>query len=688
MSDLALRNPEHFFNRELSWLKFNERVLEEALDETNPLLERLKFLAIFSTNLDEFIMIRYAGLKEQSDAGIKKRSADGKTPDEQIQLISDALHTTVLEHRRILGEVVLPALAQQGVRLVPMSELNQSEQKAVGKFFHSELFPVLTPLAIDSGHPFPRLPNLSFTFLLEIFDADKDETKRALVQVPNVLPRFFELPGKGHRLVVLEDILKHYAAELFSGHEVKRAHAFRLTRNADFEIAEDEADDLLLLIEDEVRRRRWGDPVRLEVSSDMPKKWKHYLRETLELDEADVYEIPSHLNVGAFMELSSLDAPALKYPPFVTRLPTEYRNTDSIFDAIRKEDILIHHPFHAFDAVLDLIEEAADDPNVLAIKQTLYRVGSRSPVVDALRKAAGNGKLVTTLVELKARFDEENNIVWARELERSGVHVVYGFPELKTHCKALLIVRREGNEIKRYVHLGTGNYNPGTATVYTDMSLLTCDPDIGADVSELFNYLTGFSKQNSWRKLWVAPENLKQSIIHTIQAEAKLAQEGKEAFIVAKMNSLVDPDVIVALYAASQAGVKIELIIRGICCLRPGVKGLSENIQVRSIVGRFLEHSRVFYFKHGGKDKLYIGSADWMQRNLTRRIETLVPIEDSSLKKKVMAVLELSLRDNEKARILQADGHYCQPKRQPGQHRLNAQERLLELSARRLAEVS
>lgn len=681
------RDAQHFFNRELSWLKFNERVLEEAQDETNPLLERLKFLAIFSTNLDEFIMIRYAGLKEQADAGVNKLSFDGMSPTEQLKAISQMLHDLVRKHRKVLVEEVLPALAKEGVCLVPMAELNQVEQKAVHDFFHSELFPVLTPLAVDSGHPFPRLPNLSFCFLLEVSDKNKSELKTALVQVPNVLPRFFALPGKGFRFVILEDILMHYAEELFNGYAVKKAYAFRVTRNADFEIAEDEADDLLLVIEDEVRRRRWGDAVRLEVTSSMPKKWRSYLQANLELDEEDVYEIAKYLNVGAFMELAFLDIPELKDPPFVTRLPTEYRNESSIFEAIRKQDIVIHHPFHAFDAVLNLIEEAADDPHVLAIKQTLYRVGRQSPVVAALMRAAGNGKLVTALVELKARFDEENNIGWARELERSGVHVVYGFPGLKTHCKTLLIVRREGSEMRRYVHVGTGNYNKGTSSVYTDLALLTCDKQLGEDVSELFNYLTGFSKQDSWRKLWVAPETLKSKILQAIYEERDFAKAGKTAKIIAKMNSLVDPDVIVALYEASQAGVKIELIVRGICCLRPGLKDLSETIRVRSIVGRFLEHSRVFYFSHGGRNDVYIGSADWMQRNLTRRVETLIPIEDDRLKKKIMDIIDIYLKDNAKSRFLKSDGRYERPKRQPGQHRLNAQERLLELSARRLAEV-
>ena len=688
MSDIDLRDPQYYFNRELSWLRFNERVLAEAVDPDNPLLEQLKFLAIFSTNLDEFMMIRYAGLKEQAAAGIDKRSADGLTPVEQLDVIASTLHPLVAEHRRLLGKMVLPALEKHGVAVVPVAELQERDQAAVETFFKDELFPVLTPLAVDATHPFPRLPNLSFSIMLDVFDPETQTTKMAVVQVPGVLPRFLKLPGKGYRFAMLEDIIKSRVDALFPGYEVKRAHAFRLTRNADIEIAEDEADDLLQVIEDEVRRRRWGDAVRLEVSADMPKAWRHYLRDTHRLTKDDVYDIDNHLNVGDFMELALLDIPHLRYPPFVTRLPTEYRFEDNIFDAVRQGDILIHHPFHDFDAVLNMIEQAADDPKVLAIKQTLYRVGNRSPVVAALARAAGNGKLVTALVELKARFDEENNIVWAKELERAGVHVVYGFAGLKTHCKALLVVRREGKDIRRYVHLGTGNYNPGTSTIYTDFALLSCDEDLGADTSELFNYLTGFSKQNSWRKLWVAPENLRDKIIEAIDQETAHAEAGEGGHIVAKMNALVDPEVIRALYRASQAGVNIELVVRGICCLRPGVKGVSETISVRSVVGRFLEHSRAFYFQHGGADSLYIGSADWMQRNLNRRVEALVPVEDEHLKRKITQVFDLMLRDNEKARVLQSDGSYVCVKRKPGQKRLNSQERLLELSAKRLAQVA
>jgi polyphosphate kinase len=690
MAEPDLSDPKLYFNRELSWLKFNERVLEEAEDEENPLLERLKFLAIFSTNLDEFMMIRYAGLKEQVAAGIVERSFDGLTPAEQLKAVSDALHPLITRHRKVLRQDVLPALEQHGLKLLPADALAPSDREMVDDYFNRELFPVLTPLAVDSGHPFPRLPNLSFSLLVELFDPDRNEVKTAVVQVPSVLPRFLRLPplsdsDRTFRFVLSEEVIREKVTALFPGHEVRATYAFRLTRDADFEIAEDEADDLLQVIEDEVRKRRWGDAVRLEITARMPEHWAEFLRTTLKLSASDVYRVDNHLNVGDFMELTQLDLPELRYPPFNTRLPTEYRGRSDIFAIVRQQDVLIHHPFHSFDAVLNIIEQAADDPDVLAIKQTLYRVGGRSPVVAALARASGNGKLVTALVELKARFDEENNIVWARELERAGVHVVYGFAGLKTHCKALLIVRREGSEIRRYVHLGTGNYNPGTSTVYTDFALLSCDPELGADVSELFNYLTGFSKQRSWRKLWVAPETLRGELTAAIEREEAHARAGGVGRIIAKMNSLVDPRIIRALYRASQAGVQCDLIVRGICCLRPGVEGVSETIRVRSIVGRFLEHSRAFYFANGGDERLYLGSADWMQRNLTRRVEAVFPVEDPAVKKKVMQVLDLCLRDNVKARELQADGTYVRAKRKAGQRRLDAQERLLEISARRAA---
>lgn len=690
-ADIDLSDPALYFNRELSWLRFNERVLEEAEDADNPLLERLKFLAIFSSNLDEFIMIRYAGLKEQVAADITVRTPDGMSPREQLAAASARIHELVSRHRAVLAEQVLPALATHGVRLRRVAELRGAAAASVRTFFERELFPVLTPLAVDASHPFPRLPNLSFSLLLDVLDPLTGAVRWAVVQVPSVLPRFLRLPGAGQAYVILEDVIRSNVSALFPGNEVRRALGFRVTRNADIDIAEDEADDLLHVIEDEVRRRRWGDAVRLELEANMPEHVRLRLRRAVGVDPEDTYEIANHLNASDFMELAMLDLPRLRYPPLVTRLPTEFRNHASVTEAIRQQDILIHHPFHAFEAVQMLIDQAADDPAVLAIKATLYRVGRDSPIVDALARAAGNGKLVTALVELKARFDEENNIVWARELERAGVHVVYGFAALKTHTKALLVVRREpdakgNNAIRRYVHLGTGNYNTVTAHGYTDLALLTCDADIGADVSELFNFLTGYSKQREWRKLWVAPVTLRARLEQAIARTAASARAGKTARIVAKMNALVDPDIIRALYRASQAGVEIDLVVRGICCLRPGVPSVSERIRVRSIVGRFLEHSRVFYFRNGDEEDMFLSSADWMQRNLDRRVETVVPVTSQRLRAKLLQVLDLCMRDNVKARELQPDGSYRRALRKPGQHRLNAQERLLEESARRLAQ--
>ena len=681
-------DPAWFFNRELSWLAFNARVLEEAADPEQPLLERLKFAAIFGSNLDEFIMIRYAGLKEQVLAGVSAPSFDGLTPTEQLSAIARVLHPMVREHRRVRRDQILPALAERGVAIRAVADLVGEPRDAVDAFWRLELFPVLTPLAIDAGHPFPRLPNLSFSLLLEVVDRSDGSERTAVVQVPSVLPRFLRLPGPGHAFVMLEDVIRDRVGDLFPGYLVRASHAFRITRDADIEIAEDEADDLLQAVADEVRQRRWGDAVRLEVLAGMPSAWVERLRATLHLAPDDVYEVPNHLNVADFMELAMLPIPALRDAPLHPRLPRALRGEGTVFDAVAAGDVLLHHPFHAFDAVLRLLEEAAEDPNVLAIKQTLYRVGRRSPVVAALARAAGNGKLVTALVELKARFDEENNIGWARELERAGVHVVYGVPGLKTHAKLLLVVRREQGgdgapSIRRYVHVGTGNYNPGTAVLYTDMGLLTCDPDLGADVSELFNVLTGFSKQRSWRRLWVAPDALRVPLLESIAAEAAFARAGAPARIVAKMNALVDPEVIAALYDASQAGVEVDLLVRGVCCLRPGVPGLSERIRVRSIVGRFLEHARCVYFEAGGAQRLYLGSADWMQRNLNARVEAVFPIDDPKVRREVLDVLELGLRDNVKARELQPDGTYVRVRRKPGQRRVDAQAKLIAASRRK-----
>jgi polyphosphate kinase len=504
-----------------------------------------------------------------------------------------------------------------------------------------------------------------------------------VVQVPSVLPRFVRLPGPGHAFVILEDVIASRLGALFPGHAIGRTHGFRITRDADLEIAADEADDLMQVVEDGVRRRRWGDAVRLEVVRGMPAPWCERLRLALRVERAEVFEVPNHLNVSDFIELAALDLPELRDPPFVAPMAPELHRHASVFDAVRASDVLVHHPYQSFETLLELLDAAAEDPDVLAIKQTLYRVGRRSPVVAALARAAGNGKLVTALVELKARFDEENNIVWARQLERAGVHVVLGVAGLKTHAKALMVVRRERGDdgvivIRRYVHLGTGNYNPGTATLYTDFGLLTCDPDLGSDVAELFNLITGFSKQRTWRKLWVAPDTLRSRLLAAIAREAEHAREGRPAGIVAKMNALVDPEIIRALYAASRDGVAIDLLVRGVCCLRPGVPGVSETIRVRSVVGRFLEHARAFVFRDGGAEAVWLSSADWMPRNFGGRVEVAFPIESPTLKRQVRETLELELRDTVRARELQSDGRYVRVARRTGQRKLEAQDRLLE----------
>ncbi len=685
-----LADQAYYFNRELSWLRFNERVLEEAEDAGNPPLERLRFLAIFGSNLDEFVMIRYAGLKEQAEAGVEQLTPDGRSPTEQLREVSAAIQALVTRHRRVLGDEVLPALAKSGVRIRRVSDLDEAGREAVERFFEEQAFPVLTPLAIDPAHPFPRLPNLAFALLLDVVDRDDGARRTALLQVPGVLPRFVPVPGGAHDFVLLEDVIRAYAERLMGGDGVRAAYAFRVTRDADIDIRADEADDLLRAIEDGVRRRRWGDAVRLEVEEGIPARWRAWLQEVLELDERDVFDVPHHLGANDFHELAQLPLPALRFAPSRPRVPAALRAHGSVMAAMAAGDVLLHFPFHAFDALQRLLDEAADDPEVLAIKMTLYRVGARSPVVAALARAAENGKVVSATVELQARFDEEHNVGWARELERAGVHVSFGMPGRKTHAKALLVVRREvaadGHVVaRRYVHLGTGNYNPATATGYTDMGLLSCDAGLAADVSDLFNSLTGGAKRVAWRKLWVAPDNLRERVLAAIDREADHARAGRPSGIRAQMNALVDPEVIRALYRASQAGVPIDLVVRGICCLRPGVPGVSETIRVRSIVGRFLEHQRIVHFRDGGADRVYLGSADWMQRNLQRRVEALFPIEDPRLAREVLDVLALYLRDDVKARELTESGRYVRPRRRPGRHPVEAQRVLLERAAKRSA---
>ncbi len=662
-------NRQLLFNRELSWLEFNRRVLDEARDHAHPLLERLKFLSIFSTNLDEFFMIRVSGLKQQVEAGVSDPAPDGMTPAAQLKEISERLRPMLAEHTRCLKEEILPALGEQNIIITPYRALSDRERRALNSYFMENVFPVLTPQAVDHSHPFPYISNLSLNLGLMI-DPSVDSTglvpatnwaepRFARIKVPPIVPRLVQVGENGSEFTLLEELIAANTDVLFPGMHVGEAHTFRVTRDADIEIKEDEASDLLRTMEEQLRRRRFGTTVRLEVSSTMPGEMVRFLAGELELKAEDVYTIDGPLNVPGLMPLYGLDRPELKDKPFVASAPAPLRSDEPIFEVIKRQDILVHHPYNSFSTVVNFIRTAARDPEVLAIKMTLYRTGSDSPIVRALMEASEQGKQVAVLVELKARFDEESNIAWARRLEHEGVHVVYGLFGLKTHSKLALVVRREAGSLRRYVHIGTGNYNPATARIYTDLGLFTANEQIGADATELFNYLTGFSRQSQYRKLLVAPVSMRLSMLELIEREVDHHKAGRPARMIAKVNSLTDTKIIRALYEASQAGVPIDLIVRGICSLRPGVPRLSETITVTSIVGRFLEHSRIFYFANGGDEDIYIGSADWMYRNLDRRVELVTPIEDPRLKKHLKEdVLDSLLRDNVKARRLLPDGSY------------------------------
>lgn len=658
--------PEHYLNRELSWLEFNSRVLEEARDESNPLLERLHFLTIFSSNMDEFFEVRVAGLQQQLYHGLEAQdyAADGADPPQQLTAIESRAHQLVEEQQRILLEEIAPSLARQGLQWVREVELTADERAYVEAHFAQSVYPVLTPLAIDPGHPFPHVHNKSLNIALLIEGGTAESQRRlfGVVQVPAVLDRVVMLPALGtpRRFLLLEDVISAHLADLFGGFRVVSHTVFRVTRNTDLTIDEDEAEDLLLTIEETLRQRIRGEAVRLEIRSDADERFVQMLMEALELQARDVYRVPGPVDLTALGALHRMDEfRALRDEPLVPRVPSVLSAAPSIFDLLRQQDVLLHHPFESFNPVTDFIARAADDPQVLAIKQTLYRTSGPSPIIAALARAAQNGKQVTALVELKARFDEENNIVWARELEQAGVHVVYGVVGLKTHCKAALVVRREADGIRRYVHLSTGNYNPTTARIYTDLGLFTANPDFGEDVSEIFNLLTGYSRRRAWRTLIVAPVDLRERVIALIEREQQHVANGRPGRIVVKMNALVEPSVIDALYRASQAGVQIDLVIRGICCLRPGVPDFSDNIRVTSIVDRFLEHSRIFYFENAGSPDVFLGSADWMPRNFFRRIEVTFPIEDPRLKTRIIdEILATVLADTVKARRLQADGSY------------------------------
>jgi len=659
--DPTLTDNNRFLNREASWIEFNRRVLEEALDRSQPLLERLKFLSIFSTNLDEFFMIRVSGLQEQVEAGPEVLSPDGLTPAAQLLLISERLRPMLRLQSECLLNEILPGLERAGIRIVSHSELNEQRRAELRVYYEERVFPVLTPLSVDPSHPFPYISNISLNLGILLASVSEDgtiEPRFARVKIPPNVPRLVQV-GSDHTFVLLEDLISANIGSLFPQTRVLGCQPFRITRDADIEIEEDEADDLLLSVEKQVRQRRFGFGVRLEVAEDMSPQMVDLLTKSLELGVHDVYPVVGPLHIPDLMALHKLEVPDLKDKPHTPTIPAAFRQSESIFDSIRHQDVLLHHPFESFGPVVEFIRSAATDPKVLAIKLTLYRVGPKSPIVQALIDAAEGGKQVAVLVELKARFDEENNILWARRLEKAGVHVIYGILGLKTHAKLTLIVREEDTVLRRYVHLGTGNYNPVTARIYTDFGLMTANPSFGADCSELFNYMTGYSGQEEYRKIIVAPLNLRDRFTELIRREVEHHRAGRPAGLFAKTNALTDNALIDELYAASRSGLPIDLLVRGVCCLRPGLPGQSETIRVGSIVGRFLEHSRIYRFLNGGEDEVYLSSADLMSRNLNRRLEVMFPIDDPLVKERIVReAIERPLADTVKLRWLSPDGTY------------------------------
>ncbi len=664
-----LVSPDLYINRELSWVEFNRRVFDESKKTSHPLLERVKFTSIFETNLDEFIMIRLAGLKDQIDSKKSLLSPDGRTAEEQLVAVRQHLAPLVQEVRQYWSKELVPLLAKERIYVLNYEELNQAQRDAMRDYFEEEVFPVLTPLAVDTGHPFPHISNLSLNLAVVITDASSGELF-ARLKVPPTLPRLVPVPvdpvevgeagePQASAYVWIEQVIAAHLDLLFPGFQIWESYPFRVLRDADIELQEDEASDLLEYIEQEVRERRFGVVVDLAVNPSMPARIRSLLLDNLEITQNDLTVIDGPLGMGDVMELHSINRSDLKDAPFVPRTPAIIHNNENLFSAIQKHDILLHHPYDSFNSVVDFIRGAANDPQVLTIKQTLYRTGSNSPVVQALLEAVENGKQVAVLVELKARFDEENNIVWARELERAGVHVVYGQISLKTHAKVALVVRKEEDGLSLYVHLGTGNYNASTAKIYEDLALFTCQEEFGEDATTLFNSLTGYSRQNDYNKLLVAPVRLRQGIIERIQREIEMHKQHGNGRMIFKMNALTDPAIIHQLYTASQAGVSIDLIIRGICCLRPGVPEVSNNIRVRSLVGRFLEHSRVYYFHNNKQSELWLGSADMMQRNLDNRVEVLFPIESHAMQHALIEhLLKPELADTVNAQRLRSDGRY------------------------------
>lgn len=655
---INLNKPEYFFNRELSWLKFNLRVLREAGVKTTPLLERLKFVAITASNLDEFFMVRVAGLWDQYENGINKRDAAGLTVKAQLEEISKAAH----DQMKLLNKYLLSLvkeLREAGIYICHVSELSEKGRRWLEAYYQEEIFPVLTPMAVDASRPFPFLANKTLNLAVELTNQEGEDSM-GIVQVPSVLPRLLEVPSEEKRsFVFLEDVINEHCSDLYSGCKILDVVPFRITRDADLEFDEDDIDNLLKEVEKSLRKRTRGASVRLEIYNKANSRIRKFLYDNLDITEQEVYEINGPLDATCFFKFASLPGmwPWL-YEPFVPQRPLELPDDSDIFKVLRERDVLLHHPYESFDPVVKFVSDAADDPNVLAIKQTLYRVSGNSPIVAALARAAENGKQVTVLVELKARFDEENNIIWARRLEEAGCHVIYGLMGLKTHAKIILVVRKEADGIKRYVHLGTGNYNDNTAKLYTDMGLMTANDQFGSDASAFFNVLSGYSDPPVWNKLVMAPLGLRKKIYELIDNEISIVKKGGTGHIIAEMNSLIDYPVIQKLYEASMAGVKIDLIIRGICGLRAGMDGISDNITVRSIVGRQLEHSRIFWFQGGGKEQLFLSSADWMPRNLNDRVELFFPVETPAHIERIKKVLDLYLRDNVGAHMMQSNGTY------------------------------
>lgn len=688
MNKSVFDQPDNFTNRELSWLEFNQRILGEARDRKNPLFERMKFLSITASNLDEFFMVRIASLKDMVNAGYQKKDIAGMTAQEQLRALNEKMQAFCKKQYTTYNRALLPKLSEEGLEIISFSELSEKEMDFLEEYFHKNIYPVLTPMAIDSSRPFPLIQNktLNIAALIKSRNKDKKEKKEydiATVQVPSVLPRVILLPQKDGpkrkcRVILLENVIEHYLDVLFLNHEIICSAPYRIMRNADLSIDEDDAEDLLKEIEKSLKMRQWGEVIKFEYEERMDKRLVKYLKKQFKVHSCDMYAFNGPLDLTFLMKCYGIEGfEDLKEAPYIPQKNKKLRADKNIFNQIRKGDVLLHHPYESFDPIVAFIKQAAEDENVLAIKQTLYRVSGHSPIIAALAQAAENGKQVTVLVELKARFDEENNINWARKLEKAGCHVIYGLVGLKTHCKIALVVRREADGIRRYVHLGTGNYNDSTAKLYTDTGMFTCRNTVGEDATAVFNMLSGYSEPANWNQLIVAPIWMKKRFLEMIARETQNAKEGKPARIIAKCNSLCDRKIILALYEASCAGVQIDLIVRGICCLVAGKSGVSENIRVRSIVGTFLEHARIFYFYNDGNEEVYMGSADWMPRNLDRRVEIVFPVEAPDLKEKAKHILDVQLRDTLKAHCLLEDGTYRKVDRR-GKEAVEAQKTFCE----------